>query len=266
MLTEPFAVLWRHRFLILTLAERDVAARYRGSVLGILWALLNPVLMLAVYTFIFGFVFGMRWNAAVESKSEFAILVFSGIIVHSFISECIVRSPGLIVQNASYVKKVVFPVEILAWVMVVSALVQASIATVVLFVVTLFVTGSLSPYVVLSPLVVLPLIVIGLALAWVLSASGVFIRDLGQAMGVVSTVLLFLSPTMYPLSVVPEPYRRFIELNFLTFFMEQLRAVAILGRGPDWVSLAAWGAASVLAAAVALRLFGKARRGFNDVL
>lgn len=266
MLTDPFALLWRHRFLILTLVSRDVAARYRGSVLGIVWALLNPVLMLVVYTFVFGFVFGMRWNATVDSKSEFAILVFSGIIVHAFISECIVRAPSLIVQNASYVKKVVFPVEVLPWVVVISAVVQATIATVVLFVASLVLKGSLGAYVMLSPIVALPLVVIGLSLTWILSASGVFIRDLGQAMGVVSTVLLFLSPTMYPLSVVPEPYRGIIELNFLTFFMEQLRAVAILGKSPDWGPLAAWGAVSMIAAAVALRLFSKARRGFNDVL
>lgn len=265
-LFEPFAVFWRNRFLIMTLTRRDVAARYRGSALGMLWSLLTPALMIFVYTFVFSFVFGLRWGAGGEGKGYFALLVFAGIIVHGFFSDCIVRAPGLVVGNAGYVKKVVFPVEVLAWVTVLSALTQASISWFVLLCFALAVNGTLTPMLVLAPIVFSPLVLIALATTWILSAAGVFLRDLGQAMGVVSTVLLFLSPTMYPLAAVPEAYRWFIHLNFLTFFMEQFRAVVIHGQLPAFASLALAGLASIALAAIGLRLFNRARRGFNDVL
>lgn len=258
--------LWRNRHLAWQLAKREVVGRYRGSVLGILWSFFNPVLMLAVYTFVFSVVFKARWSGGSESKTEFAIVLFAGMIVHSLFAECLNRAPGLILSNVNYVKKVVFPLEILPWVTMGAALFHAVISVVVLLLFYLIVNGSLQWTVIFLPLVLAPFILLVMGLSWFLASLGVYVRDVGQTIGIVTTVLMFLSPVFYPVSALPEAFQPWLLANPLTFIIEQTREVLIWGHMPDWRGLALYAVAGVGVAWLGYVWFQKTRKGFADVV
>lgn len=266
-LTEMVASLWRNRQLILQMSKREVVGRYRGSVMGMAWSFFNPVLMLAVYTFVFSVVFQTRWGVAGEaSKTSFAILLFVGMIVHGLFAECANRAPSLILGNVNYVKKVVFPLEILPWVAMGSALFHAAISLLVLLVAQLVFHQSLPWTVVLFPPVLLPLLLATMGAAWFLAAIGVYLRDVSQTIGIITTVLLFLSPIFYPISALPEQYRIWLHLNPLTFIIEEGRKTLVFGQMPDW---SGWGVYMVVSVAIAWMgfwWFQKTRKGFADVL
>ncbi|MDO4682723.1 MAG: ABC transporter permease [Lautropia sp.] len=261
------ATLWRHRSLIMQMAWRDIAARYRGSVMGVFWSLLNPLLMLAVYTFVFSVVFKARWQAGAEqSHADFAVILFAGVIVHSFFAEVAGKAPSLILTNPSYVKKVVFPLEILPAVTLLSALFQAGISFLVLLAALLITIGSIPFTVPLILIVWLPLCLLALGASWWLSSLGVYIRDIGQAIGVVLTVMLFISPAFFSIQALPESLQPWVKLNPLTLPMEQSRQVLIWGTMPDW---GAWALYTLLTAGFAwlgFAWFQSTRRGFADVL
>ena len=258
----------RHRALILQMAQREVVGRYRGSVMGLAWSFFHPVFMLTVYTLVFSEIFGMRWGAAPGelNKAQFALILFAGLIVHALFSEILNRAPGLILGNANYVKKVVFPLETLPAISVLAALFHAAVSLVVLQLAFVVLHADWHLTALLVPLVLAPLLVLALGLAWMLASLGVYLRDIGQTMGIVTSVLLFLSPVFYPMSAVPERYQVFILANPLTFIIEQARAVLIWGRMPDWSGLG-WYALIALAVAWAgYAWFQKTRKGFADVL
>jgi lipopolysaccharide transport system permease protein len=259
--------LWRRRGLILQMTKRDVVGRYKGSVMGVMWSLFNPLFLLVIYTFVFSVVFKARWGAGpVESKSEFAILLFVGMIVHSLFAETLNRAPGLILNNVSYVKKIVFPLEILPAVAICAALFHALVSVFVLAVVFIVLNGYLQWTAVFLPLVLLPLIVLTLGIAWGLASLGVFLRDVAQPIGLVMIVLLFASPVFYPLTALPEYIRPWLMLNPLTFVIEQARAVLIFGQLPNWTGLAIYSLASVAIAWMGYAWFQKTRKGFANVL
>jgi lipopolysaccharide transport system permease protein len=268
--TSPAAALsslLRHRQLIWQLTKRDVAGRYRGSMLGIFWSLVNPLLMLAVYTFVFGFVFRAKWGIAEsESKLDFAIILFVGLIVYNIFAECMNRSPTAILSQPNFVKKVVFPLDVLAYVVLGAALIHGLISLGVLLVFFFFVHGLPPWTIVLFPFVLLPLIFFCLGLSWFLLSLGVFVRDVGQIVGVITTALLFLSPLFFPLSALPENVRVLIQLNPLSFPIEQAREVVILGHMPNWTGLALYGAVCFAAMWLGFVWFQKSRRGFADVI
>lgn len=265
-LLTPLTMLSRHGRLIAQLARREIAARYRGSMLGVLWALLNPLVLLAVYTFVFGTVFRMRWNTGAETTSQFASIVFAGMIVHGFFAECVQRAPGLILGNPNYVKKVVFPLATLVWPSLLAALFQMAVSFVVLLLFLAFGTAGIHPTVVLAPLVLAPLVLVTLGVSWFVAAVGVYLRDIGHTVGLIVTLLLFLSPVFYPLSAVPERFRPIVEANFLTFIIEQFRLVTLEGRAPDWAGLSIYAAAGIVVAWAGLYWFERSRKGFADVL
>ena len=259
--------LINHRGLIARMAEREVIGRYRGSIMGLAWSFLNPLLMLAVYTFFFSVIFKARWNApGTDDKSTFAILLFIGLIVHGIFAECITRAPGLVVGNVNFVKKVVFPLEILVPVTMASALFHALVSTLVMLVVQLIVIGHIPITALLLPVVLLPLVVLTTGIGWFLASLGVFVRDIGQATGILVTILLFLSPVFYPISSLPPEYQPWFQLNPLTPIIEDARAVLVYGQGFD---LLQWLLRMVISAAVAVAgywWFQKTRKGFADVL
>jgi len=263
---RPLTMLWSQRRLIWQLAKRDVASRYRGQVFGILWSLFNPLFLLAVYTFVFSAVFKMRWGPNTDSKTQFAIFVFAGMVVHGFFAECAGKAPGLILANANYVKRVVFPLEVLVWVVVLASLFHAVVSLFVLLAFILLETGRLPWTALFAPLVFLPLVILTAGIAWFLASIGVFLRDVGQTIGLITTLLLFLSPVFYPITAVPAEYQPFIYINFLTFIIEQLRAVVVLGKAPDWYGLAVYVCVAMVIAWLGLEWFRRSRRGFADVL
>lgn len=259
--------LWRNRQLIAQMTKREVIGRYRGSLLGLTWSFFNPVFMLSVYTFVFSVVFKARWNAGVEeSKSQFAIILFSGMLVHALFAEVLNKAPGLITSNVNYVKKVVFPLEILPAIAVGTALFHGLISMLVLLVAFVIFNGYLPWTVVFAPMVLFPLVLLTLGLAWVLSSLGVFIRDVGQAISIITTVLMFLAPVFFPITALPEEYRPLIMANPLTFIIEQLREVLIWGRQPKWLGLGIYMLVASCVGWIGYYWFQRTRKGFADVL
>lgn len=257
--------------LLWILISREVAARYRGSALGLLWSLITPLFMLGVYTFVFGTVFQARWavpgnQAGEHSTAEFALILFAGLTTFQFFSDVVSRAPMLILGNVNYVKKIVFPLEILAPVAVGAAGFQALVNFAVLLIFVAVVRGGLPWTVVLLPVVLLPLVLVMLGLAWLLAAVGTYVRDINQILGSVITALMFLSPIFFPRSSLPEWLQPVADFNPLTIPIEQVRNVMIFGLVPDWPALALYALAAIAIAVLGFQFFQKTRRGFADVL
>ena len=262
----PVTVIWQHRRLIWRLARRELEARYRGSLLGVGWAVLTPLMMLAVYTFVFRAVFKARWDTGSGGNGEFALLLFAGFIVFNLFAECLTRAPGLLLENVSYIKKVIFPLEILPVVCLVSALFTAGIGFVILIVFYAPVFGWPPFTVLLCPLVLVPLSLITLGVSWFLASVGLFLRDVRQLIGVIVTMLMFLSPLFYPVSAIPPSFRSFMWLNPMTPILEEWRGLLFWGRLPDWSEWGGLMAGSLLVAWLGYAWFMKTRRGFADVV
>lgn len=263
---SPFLSLFSNARLIYDLVRRDVLGRYRGAFGGILWAFITPLLMLAIYSFVFGYIFQSRWTAAETEEVNFSIVLFVGLIFSNFLSECMNRGPSLVTSNANYVKKVVFPLEILPWVAIGAALFHMVISVVVLMVAMFIVGVAFQWTVVLLPLVFVLFIPIVAGITWFLAAMGVFLRDLQQLVIVVSTALVFLAPIFYPRTMLPEEYRWIMALNPLTFVVEAARDVMLWGRLPEWQGVLAYALVSVAVAWAGWSLFQLMRKGFADVL
>lgn len=262
-----FVSLWRHRSLVWQLTKREVIGRYRGSIMGVLWSFFNPILMLVVYTFVFGVIFRARWGLGNDSSTaKFAVVLFTGLVTYNLFSECVNRAPRLILENVNYVKKVVFPLEIMPWIAMGATLFHAGISVGVLIGFSAVVQGVVPWTVILLPLVWFPFVLLTMGICWFLAATGVFMRDVGHVVGVLTTAMLFLSPIFYSIDALPAVYRPWIQMNPLTFILEQVRGVMIFGRPPDWIGLALYWLASAAVASLGFAWFQKTRRGFADVL
>lgn len=263
---EMLASQWRNRELIMASTRREVLGRYRGSVMGIFWSFFNPLFMLAVYTFIFSVVFSARWGSGSESKTEFALVLFAGLIMFNLFADNINRAPGLVLANVNYVKKVIFPLEILPTVTLLSTLFHGLISLTVWLLAYLIFFGAPHPTVLYLPLIVLPFVLFILGLSWGLASLGVYLRDVSQFIGVITTMLLFLSPIFYPATALPGAYRDWLYLNPLTSVIEQTRDVLFWGKHPDFVLLGLYWLATAAVACLGFAWFQKTRKGFADVL
>lgn len=263
---EMFTSVWRHWGLITASTKREVLGRYRGSVLGIFWSFANPLFMLAVYTFVFSTVFKARWTGGSGSKIEFALVLFAGLIVFNLFAECINRAPSLILSNVNYVKKVVFPLEILPFVGLLSALFHAAVSLAVWLLAYLFLVGFPHLTVLYLPLIVVPLLLFIMGISWALASFGVYLRDVSQFVSIAMTVLMFLSPIFYPATALPEAYRQVLSLNPLVPAIEQTRAVLYFGVSPDFQLLALYWLITLCIAWLGFAWFQKTRKGFADVL
>jgi lipopolysaccharide transport system permease protein len=244
---ELYKCFWRNKSLIKALIRRDVLGRYQGSVIGVLWSFLIPLFMLTVYTVVFSVVFNARWNTASESKTEFALILFAGLLVFNLFADCLNRAPTLILNNQNYVKKVVFPIEILPIVVIVFV-------------------GVPNETVFYLPIVIIPFSFFIMGLSWFVASLGVYLRDVNQFMGLLTTVLMFLSPIFYPVSALPEGYKKLIYLNPLAYIIEQVRNVMFFGVAPKFIDLALYFLASMLISWLGFVWFQKTRGGFSDVL
>lgn len=259
--------LWLNRQLIAQMTKREVLGRYKGSVMGLAWSFCNPVFMLVVYTFVFSVVFKGRWGIdGEETKTQFALILFVGMVVHGLFAELLNRAPGLILSNVNYVKKVVFPLEILPVISLGAALFHCMVSLGVLLLAFFVFNGHLYWTAILVPIVLLPLVVLSLGFAWILASLGVYLRDVGQVTGIITTVMMFLAPVFYPVSALPESIRPWLMANPLTFIIEQAREVVIWGRMPDWLGLGTFAAVAFAVAWLGYAWFQKTRKGFADVL
>jgi lipopolysaccharide transport system permease protein len=265
--------VWNQRRLIWELTKREAFGRYKGSALGVLWSLLTPLLMLAIYTFVFSEIFGAKWAGsaladaqAKHSKAEFAIILFAGLIVFQLFSECVGKAATAVVGNATYVKKLVFPLEILPIVHLLAATCHAVISVAILQVFQWVAFGTVPAIAWLLPLVLLPLALTILGISWLLASLGVFIRDIGQSIGILITGLMFISPIFFPISALPKDWQWLALVNPLAAPIEAARDVLVFDRLPDWGSLATSGALALAAALLGFAWFQKTRKGFADVL
>ena len=260
------ASCWKNRELIIALAKREVASRYKGSTFGILWSFIHPIFMLAVYTFVFSVVFKARWDAKLESKTEFAMVLFVGLIIFNLFSECIGRAPTLITQNANYVKKVVFPLEVLPCIALGAALFQAVMNLAVWFFFYSVFFGVPHIESLLIPLVITPFVLMTLGLSWLLSSLGAFLRDLSQIVSMSLMVLMFLSPIFYPVSALPEKFQVFLKINPLTLTIEQARGLLVYGTLPSLTTLIIQLVVASIGTWLCFAWFQRSRRAFADVI
>lgn len=257
--------------LLLSLIRREVVGRYRGSALGLVWSLLNPLFMLAVYTFVFGVVMKSRWTmpdqqSATHSTGEFAVILFCGLIVFQFFAEVVSQSPVLIVGNTNYVKKIVFPIQILPVVSAGAALFHAAVSLLVLLVFAYVVFGGIPATVVFAPVVFAPLVILVLGIAWILASIGVYFRDMSQIVAPLVTATMFLSPVFFQRTSLPVWLQPWLSLNPLAIPVESFRDVVLFGVQPNWAALADYSLVAIVAAFLGYQFFQKTRRGFADVL
>lgn len=259
--------LWAHRELIVQLSRRDIVGRYRAAQLGLLWSILTPLILLVIYTFVFTVVFHARWgDDPTESRGEFALTMFCGMLLFQLFSEVVNRAPNMVVSNPNYVKKVVFPLEVFVPSAILSGLFSLLVGLAVWLLGMLLILGPPSVTILWLPIVLVPVCLTTAAVAWVLASVGVFLRDVGHAVALATQVLFFITPIFYRIDRVPYPYRRLLELNPLTHAVEDARRVLMWGGHPDWRWWLPSVAASGLAALLGYAFFMKSRRAFGDVL
>lgn len=258
---------WKSRTLIWQLLRREIYSRYRGSALGLLWSLATPLIMLAIYTFVFQFIFKSRWtDGAGETTLNFAIVLFLGLTIHAVIGEVLTKSPTLITSNPNFVKKIVFPLELLSYVTLLNAIVTFLISFGLLLIFIFIELQKVPLTALFLPLILLPYFILLLGLSWFLAALGVYLRDIQQIVGTLSTLLLFLSPIFYSINILPENLQSLIFLNPLSFIVESARTVLIYGKLPDFIGLGIYSLVALVIALMAYRFFQKVRPGFADVL
>lgn len=257
--------VYQHRDLLRALVKREIEVKYRASMLGKLWIVVYPMMMLGVYTFVFGGVFGSRW-AGSGNLTDFVPMLYCGLIVHAIFSETVSKAPFLIVNNPNYVKKVVFPLELLPVSSLLVALFNAAVSFALLLLMVLLFKHSVHWTIVLLPLVLLPLVLFAVGCAWLVAALGVFFRDIEQFIGILMSMLLFLSPVFYSTESAPQLAQRLLMLNPLTLPIEDVRRVVVLGELPSWEL---WLVSLLIAAGAALLglgVFEKTRPAFADVV
>ncbi len=256
----------KYYFLFSELVRRDISSRYRGSVMGVLWAFVGPLLMLAIYTFVFSVIFQARWSTDINNKTAFAMNLFIGIILHGIFAESMSRSPQIILQNTSYVKKIIFPLWLLPIVPVFSAVFHAVISTFALLITFLLLKNELSLHALLLPLAFLPIVLFSLGLSWFLAGVGVYLRDISQVMPMFITILMFMAPIFYPVTAIPEDYQHWLYLNPLTYAVEMARGLLFTQAFPSLFDYSVYFLVAILTAVCGFLFFSKVRKGFADVL
>lgn len=255
----------KNRELLKSLIIRDIKSKYTGSFIGVLWLVINPVIMLAIYTFVFSVVFNARWTATSESKVEFALVLFAGMMIFNIFSECISRASTLILQNTNLVKKVVFPLEFLVIVNLGSALFNFLISLIVWLVLYSAIYGELNTTLFFLPFYLIPYALFILGVSWFMCALGVYLRDLAQIINLSITVLLFMSPVFYPITALPEEFRSYLYINPMTYVIETFRDIVyfdIFSYENFFIPVIL----SIIVAWLGFIFFQKTRRGFSDVI
>lgn len=259
------SMLWRHRNLVVELTKREFSGKYRGSFGGIFWSLVQPFFLLAIYTIAFGTILQSRWENT-GSAAEYALMLFAGLIIFNTFSEVLAKSPLLIAENPNFVKKVVFPLELLPVVTVINAYVQACIGIAIWLMGYAVIVGAPQPTAVLFPLVLLCFFPVLLGLGWLLSAVGVAVKDIGQVTALVGHGLLFMTPIFYSTEAAPALLKKLLLLNPLTFVVEQFRLVLFTGQMPSFSGLAIYMALACLFSWASLALFRRLRSTFADMV
>lgn len=262
-----FKALIQYRYLIFSMVQQEIKLKYKGSLLGALWLLFSPLLLLSVYTVCFSYIFKARWGLdESELKNTYPLILFVGLIIHTFFSEILHKSPNLILSYSYLIKKSVFPIEILAWVAIGFSLFQAMLSTCILILINLLFYQNFSWLIVIFPIILIPFGLFLTAVCWFLSSIGVYVRDLGQFSSIIITIFLFLSPVFFPLSFIPEPYRILALFNPLTIIIEESRKVLLWNTVPDFEKIFMYLIISILFMKISHSFMTKMKKGFRDVI
>jgi lipopolysaccharide transport system permease protein len=265
-LLRPMTSVWERRVLFRRVLRRDIEASFRGSALGVLWIVLIPLAMVAVYTFVFGVILQSAWQTADVPPTVVPLIYFCGIVIFGFFIEVVNRSPNHIRSNATYVKKVIFPLDLLDWVLVGSAATRLAVGLLLLAVFIIIVQQRLPVEMLLLPVLLAPVAVMMLGVAWILSAIGTYVRDLGHMITVVSPVIMFVSPVFYSLQQVPEAFRGIYMINPMSFPLEHARQILFFGQGIPWADYGLYWLAAIVVFYAGYLFFQRARPGFADVV
>lgn len=261
-----FNILWSNKYLLLKLTRKDIAQRYKGSILGIIWLVVIPIIMLCIYTFVFSEIFQAKWGGMTQDKFDFALMLFCGLSAFNMIAEVMSRSCSLIANNTNYVKKVIFPLEILPTVITLSALFNCIISYLILILANLFLRGKISPIIMYWFLAVIPLILLCLGLSYLFSSISVYLKDMSNIISVLITILMYASPIFFSVENVPNTYRKIILFNVITPIVENLRNVMLNYTGLDWGKYLISLALTIVILVVGYITFKKTKEGFADVL
>lgn len=257
-----------HRHLIRQFSKRQIEGRYKGSYLGIFWTFAMPLFMLAIYTFVFSTLLKARWGVNASDKNEmaFALTLFAGLIAFNVLSECVTAAPFLIVNNPGYVKKVVFPLEILPVAVLNGALLESFLSLLILGAAGCICHAPPSLALVFLPLSYVSLIFLSLGLSWFLAALGVYVRDLAPIVRILVQMLMFLTPLFYPLATVPAYLRPVFYINPLTTIVEDFRRALLWNQLPEWDRCFAVMVCSLGIMLLGYAFFRSTQRSFADVL
>lgn len=264
---QTFRSITRHHYLIGQLVRRDVLLKYRGSMLGIGWSFLYPLLLLSAFTLVFGGVFGGRWGGGIGDMKglELALFIYCGLVVFTPFSEVATTAPRLLLGNQNFIRKIIFPSEILPLVSLLSASIHGA-AHLLLLLLAALMTGHAHGSLLLAPAALLPAWLFTLGLAWFFAAAGAYVRDLTHGMPILVQLLMFLSPVFYPLAAAPELLRTLHGLNPLALAMEDLRRTVIMGLPPDWHAWLLMFCVGLVCSMVGYAFFMRCREEFADVL
>jgi homopolymeric O-antigen transport system permease protein len=262
---QPLWELPRRYELVLSLARRDLVSRYKGSVLGIVWAVLNPVVMIAIFTFIFANVFGARFGPS-TSAWDYALYLFCGLLPWTMFQETVQRATTTIITHANLVKRVLFPLETLPAAQTLSSLANQLFGTIALLLATLILRKHLPLTIFFLPLLLVPQTLLTIGAAWLVSSLGVFIRDLTQGISLLLMAWMYLTPIIYPESVVPDRYRGLLNINPFTALVRSYRRIVLEGLSPDWMGMAYFSVFSLIAFCVGYWWFARTRKNFADVI
>lgn len=261
------AVSLKHNMrLIIDMAKKELATRYQGTFLGLIWSVCTPLILLGIYTLVFSTVFQARWEGGGDSQATFATWLFVGLIIHALFMECIAKAPNLVLNNPNFVKKVVFPIELLPVISLATAVCQATVSYLVLLAVHYLISGHIQTTALLFPILLIPLLFVILGVSWLMAAFSVFLRDIGQLTGFISMAFLFLSPIFYPVSALPKAMQAYIYINPLTFFVEESRKIIFLGDSFDYILWSVYLSIGLLLAWIGYFVFQRLRNGFADVI
>jgi len=254
-------------FILRSLVRNEIHSKYSKTILGVVWSMINPLVMIVIYSFVFGMIFEVRFGrTAGTSEVPYGIVLFSGLLLHVFLAETLLRAQSVVLDNPNYVKRVIFPLEILPIGILIANVIQAVVALGVLMVVILVAGFPIPLTALLIPIVWAPLILVTLGLAMIVASLGVFVRDISQVLGFMMTILMFASSILFPAEMLPEALRPWLLLNPLTVIVDQTRAVLLWGEMPNWRLLGYYSVVSVLVAWIGCWWFLRTRRGFADVM
>jgi lipopolysaccharide transport system permease protein len=262
---RPLWELPRRFELILSLARRELVARYRGSFLGIVWALLTPVVMIAIFTFIFAGIFGARFGVN-GSTWDYALYLFCGLLPWTMFQDTLVQSATTIVNHSNLVKRVVFPLETLPIAQALSSLGNQLFGTVALLIAIVIMHQELHLTILWLPALIIPQLLFTLGAAWLIAALGVFLRDIAQGISLILSAWMFLTPIIYPESIVPDRYRFFININPFTALVRSYRRILLEGAAPDWTGLAYFTGVALISFLFGYWWFARTRKNFADVI